>query len=59
MADKTQCDKTHVTVRPRDFLDPSPVNVSFYVFIVFVLVCLCRFSGRFFFLHELQVSYTL
>ena len=43
MADKTQCDKTHVTVRPRDFLDPSPVNVSFYVFIVFVLVCLCRF----------------
>ena len=34
-----QCDKTHFSVRPRDFLHPSPVNSALYVVITFVLVC--------------------
>ena len=38
-----QCDKTHFSVRPPDFLHPSPINSALYVVIMFVLVCLCRF----------------
>ena len=40
---KDKCDKTHFSVRPRDFLHPSPLNSALYVVIMFVLVCLCRF----------------
>ena len=36
------CDKTHSSVRPRDFLHPSPVNSALYVVIMFALACLCR-----------------
>jgi len=31
------------TVRPHDFLRPSPIRSALYVVIMFVLVCLCRF----------------
>ena len=40
---KDKCDKTHFSVRPLDILHPSPINSAFYVVIMFVLVCLCRF----------------
>ena len=36
-------DKTHFSIRPHDFLHPSPINSALYVVIMFVLVCLCRF----------------
>ena len=39
---KDKCDKTHFSVRPRDFLHPSPINSALYVVIMLVLVCLCR-----------------
>ena len=44
------CDTTHFSVRPRDFLPPSPINSALYVVIMFVWICLCRF----FCLHELH-----
>ena len=42
-SERHKCDKTQFSVRPRDFLHPSPVNSALYVVIMFVLVCLCRF----------------
>ena len=39
---RRKCDKTHFSVRPRDFLHLSPINSALYVVIMFVLVCLCR-----------------
>ena len=33
---KDKCDKTHFSVRPRDFLHPSPINSALYVVIMFV-----------------------
>ena len=41
--ERHKCYKTHFSVRPHDFLHPSPVNSALYVVIIFVLVCLCRF----------------
>ena len=41
--ERHKCDKTHFSVRPRDFLRLSPINSALYVVIMFVLVCFCRF----------------
>ena len=38
-----KCDKTHFSVRPRDFLHQSPIHSALYAVIMFVLLCLCRF----------------
>ena len=38
-----KCDKTCFSVRPHDFLHPSPINSALYVVVMFVLVCLRRF----------------
>ena len=38
-----KCDKTCFSVRPHDFLHPSPINSALYVVVMFLLVCLCRF----------------
>ena len=40
---KDKCDKTHFSVRPHEFLHPSPISSALYVVIMFVLVCLCIF----------------
>ena len=56
-----QSDKTHFSVRPRDFLHPSPINSALYVVIMLVLVCLCRFLWHIILLtymsYELVVSF--
>ena len=41
--ERHKCDKTYFSVRPHDFLHPSPIKSALYVVIMFVLVCLCRF----------------
>ena len=38
-----KCDKTHFSVRPRDFLHQSPIHSALYVVIIFVFVGSCRF----------------
>ena len=58
-----KCVKTHFSVRPRDFLHPSPINSALYVVIMFVLVCLCRFLWQIILLtytsHELIAHFDL
>ena len=41
-------DKTHFSVRPRDFLHPSPIRSALYVAIMFEWSAYADFSGRFF-----------